>query len=180
MTAKSIIDDELIETARYVLAAFRRHGAKLAAAESCTGGLIIAALTAIPGASDIVERGFVTYSNEAKSEAIGVPAELIVQHGAVSKEVALSMAAGALANSLAEVAVAVTGIAGPGGGSEEKPVGLVYVAIACPDGLFVEQLTLGDVGRDEIRRQSAQAALEMLVAFGLPDDDEDNSIQKLN
>ncbi len=90
------------------------------------------------------------------------------------------MAAGALANSLAEVAVAVTGIAGPGGGSEEKPVGLVYVAIACPDGLFVEQLTLGDIGRDEIRRQSAQAALEMLVAFGLPDDDEDNLNPKLN
>ena len=98
--------------------------------ESCTGGLIAAALTAIPGASDVVDRGFVTYSNEAKTDLVGVPAELIARHGAVSEAVAHAMAAGALARSRAGIAVSVTGLAGPGGGSVDKPVGLVWFGLA--------------------------------------------------
>jgi nicotinamide-nucleotide amidase len=113
-----------------VLAACRAAGQRVATAESCTGGLIAAALTEIAGSSDVVDRGFVTYSNAAKTEMLGVPAALIEAHGAVSESVALAMAAGALAHSRAELCVSVTGIAGPGGGSAEKPVGLVWFATA--------------------------------------------------
>ncbi|HBQ34211.1 MAG TPA: damage-inducible protein CinA, partial [Ochrobactrum anthropi] len=110
-----------------VLEACRKAGVMIAMAESCTGGLIAGCLTDIAGSSDVVDRGFVTYSNEAKAEMIGVPMELINRVGAVSKEVALSMAEGALSRSRAGVTVAVTGVAGPGGGSDEKPVGLVHI-----------------------------------------------------
>lgn len=168
------INQELIETARYVLAAFRNNRQTIATAESCTGGLIAALLTAIPGSSDVFERGFVTYSNQAKTEQISVPEDLIAEFGAVSAEVAMAMAQGALENSNAGVSVAITGIAGPGGGSKEKPVGLVFVSIAGPQGLFVEELRLNDIGRDQIRAETAQAALEMLAAFGLEDDGEDD------
>lgn len=165
-----MMDEELLETARYTLQAFREQEARITTAESCTGGLIAAALTSIPGSSDVFDRGFVTYSNEAKHEMLAVPTELLEQFGAVSKEVALSMAKGALAASSATAAVAVTGIAGPGGGTVAKPVGLVFVAIAGPDGLFVEELRLGNKSRDEIRLETAQTALEMLVALGLSDE----------
>ena len=121
--------DQLAAAAR-LLEACRRRGVLLATAESCTGGLIAAALTAVAGSSDVVDRGFVTYSNAAKTEMLGVPAALIEAEGAVSEPVARAMAQGALARSAAGIAVAVTGVAGPGGGSAAKPVGLVWFGLA--------------------------------------------------
>jgi nicotinamide-nucleotide amidase len=143
--------------------ALRARGLKLVTAESCTGGLIAAACTAIAGSSDWFERGFVTYSNEAKAELLGVPVALIEAHGAVSAEVALMMAEGALLHSHAQLAVAVTGIAGPGGGSADKPVGLVHFAAAARDGrrIFRER-RFGDVGRSAVRIQSVAEALAMI------------------
>lgn len=128
MSDKANFDAGLIESARALLAAFRRAGLKLATAESCTGGMAAAVLTEIAGSSDIVERGFVTYSNEAKNELLGVSMKLIVAKGAVSKEIALAMARGAIKHSRADVAVSITGIAGPGGARPGKPVGLVHFA----------------------------------------------------
>ena len=125
-----MIPDALLADAEALLAACRTNGIMLATAESCTGGLIAATLTAIAGSSDVVDRGFVAYSNEAKNEMIGVPIDLIHAHGAVSEEVARAMAEGALARSRATIAVSVTGMAGPGGGSAEKPVGLVCFGLA--------------------------------------------------
>jgi len=147
-----------------VLDACRRAGIMLAAAESCTGGLIAAALTDIGGSSDVVERGFVTYSNEAKTEMLGVPAQLIADRGAVSREVALAMTEGALAYSRAGVSVAVTGIAGPGGGTAEKPVGLVHIA-ARRKGLppLHRECRFGDIGRAEVRQATVLAALELII-----------------
>jgi nicotinamide-nucleotide amidase len=146
-----------------LLDTLRQRRLKFAAAESCTGGLISALLTEIPGSSDVVERGFVTYSNEAKTQMIGVDARLVAAHGAVSREVALAMAAGALAHSLAEVSVAVTGVAGPAGGSTAKPVGLVHIAAARKgaDPIHLE-CRFGDVGRAEIRLKSVVAALKLV------------------
>lgn len=120
----------LFDPAARVIERASGFGLKIATAESCTGGLIAALLTEVPGSSAVVDRGFVTYSNEAKTEMIGVPAELIEAHGAVSREVALAMVEGALAASRADLAVAVTGVAGPGGGSREKPVGQVHFGFA--------------------------------------------------
>ncbi|HEV3184607.1 MAG TPA: CinA family protein, partial [Xanthobacteraceae bacterium] len=117
-----------------VLDAARARGRKIATAESCTGGLVAGALTDIAGSSDVVERGFVTYSNEAKLEMLGVLASTLANHGAVSRETAEAMAVGAIRRSMADVSVAITGIAGPGGGSPEKPVGLVHFAAAARDG----------------------------------------------
>ena len=125
-----MVPETLLVEAETLLAACRAKGVVLATAESCTGGLIAAVLTAIAGASDVVDRGYVTYSNGAKHEMIGVPISLIQSHGAVSEEVARSMAEGALARSRATIAVSVTGIAGPGGASPEKPVGLVCFGLA--------------------------------------------------
>ena len=127
-----MFDERLLREAESLLEACRTRGLKLATAESCTGGLIAALLTEIPGSSDVVERGFVTYSNEAKSEELGVPADLIAAHGAVSEPVARAMAEGALAHSHADLAVSVTGVAGPGGGSAAKPVGLVHLGAGPP------------------------------------------------
>ena len=149
--------------ARALLDSCRARGLRIATAESCTGGLIAAALTAIPGSSDVVERGFVTYSNEAKIELLGVPAELIAAHGAVSMEVALAMAEGALTHSRADIAIAVTGIAGPGGGSADKPVGLVHIAVARRGGARLhEEKRFGDIGRDEVRECSVELAFLLL------------------
>jgi nicotinamide-nucleotide amidase len=120
-----MLPQSVLDEAESLLAACRAKGVKLATAESCTGGLIAAALTAIAGSSDVLDRGFVTYSNEAKQEMIGVPPELINRHGAVSEEVARAMADGAVSRSRAAIAISVTGCAGPGGGSADKPVGLV-------------------------------------------------------
>ena len=125
-----MLDQVHLAAAARLLEACRGAGIRLATAESCTGGLIAAALTAIAGSSDVVDRGFVTYSNEAKTEMLGVPAALIAAEGAVSEKVARAMAEGALARSAATIAVAVTGVAGPGGGTAAKPVGLVWFGLA--------------------------------------------------
>ncbi len=156
--------DTLAET---ILAACRAKGMKLATAESCTGGLIAALLTSVAGSSDVFERGFVTYSNEAKHEAIGVPEELIKRHGAVSSEVARAMAEGAIRFSDADLAVSVTGIAGPGGGSAEKPVGLVHIAGARrSDGMVrQEEHRFGDIGRDAVRNATVRAALRLIESL---------------
>jgi nicotinamide-nucleotide amidase len=144
--------------------ALRAQGLKLATAESCTGGLIAAACTAVAGSSDWFERGFVTYSNEAKTELLGVDAALITTHGAVSEEVARAMAEGALAHSHAQLVVAVTGIAGPGGATPGKPVGTVWLAVAQRGGaLHSEPLTLGG-DRAAVREQTVQHALASLQA----------------
>jgi nicotinamide-nucleotide amidase len=148
--------------------ALRAHGLKIATAESCTGGLIAAACTAVAGSSDWFERGFVTYSNEAKSELLGVDATLIAAVGAVSEEVARAMAEGALLHSRAQLAVAVTGIAGPGGATQGKPVGTVWLAVALRAGaVHSELLTLaGD--RAAVREQTVQQALARLLAALAP------------
>lgn len=138
-------------------------GLTITTAESCTGGLIAASLAAVPGASVALERGFVTYSNEAKIEMLGVPADLIRSHGAVSREVAIAMAEGALSHSPADLAVAVTGIAGPGGGSEHKPIGLVHIAAARRNGARQHQeMRYGDVGRHEVQARTVADALRLL------------------
>lgn len=148
-----------------VLDACRARGIMLATAESCTGGMIVAALTDIAGSSDVVDRGFVTYSNEAKMEMIGVSAVTLHAHGAVSRETALDMAAGALARSRAGIALAVTGIAGPGGGSAEKPVGLVWFGLAMNDRqVIAERRLFEDRGRAFIRQETVRTALKMALA----------------
>ena len=158
-----MIDDTIRDTAARLLDACRTHGLKVATAESCTGGLVAGALTEIPGSSDVLDRGFVTYSNAAKQTMLGVPAAILEQHGAVSRETADAMAAGALAMSDADLAVAVTGIAGPGGGSAEKPVGLVHFAAAARGGRRVHrEKRYGDVGRSAVRTQAVAEALAML------------------
>ncbi|WP_072385233.1 CinA family protein [Hyphomicrobium sp. CS1BSMeth3] len=158
-----MFDENLIRTAEALLATLRARKLMLATAESCTGGLIAGVLTEIAGSSDVVERGFITYSNEAKIELIDVPAEMIAAHGAVSKEVALAMAAGALAHSRADIAVAVTGVAGPGGGSAAKPVGLVHLA-AQRRGLppIHRKCRFGEIGRRGIRMATVAVAFEMV------------------
>lgn len=159
-----MLSPDITESARALLEACRARGLRIATAESCTGGLIAAALTAIPGSSDVFERGFVTYSNEAKCEMLGVPTALIERCGAVGAEVAHAMAEGVLAHSRADVAVAVTGVAGPGGGSEAKPVGLVHIVAARRDGaLLHEECIFGDVGRNAVREATARVALEMMM-----------------
>jgi nicotinamide-nucleotide amidase len=153
----------LYESAARLLAEAQARGYTLATAESCTGGLIAATLAAVPGASASLERGFVTYSNEAKSQMLGVPPALIAEHGAVSREVALAMVSGALAHSPADIAVAVTGIAGPGGGTATKPVGLVHIAAARRGGETLhEEKRFGDVGRHEVQAATVAAAFELM------------------
>jgi nicotinamide-nucleotide amidase len=157
------IDVRLVALAAELLQICRENGELLATAESCTGGLVAAALTAIPGSSDVFERGFVTYSNAAKSEMLGVPFWLIERHGAVSEDVARAMAGGALTHSQASLAVAVTGIAGPDGGTAEKPVGLVHFAAGRRDQPIVhERVVFGELGRAEIRRRSVERALALV------------------
>jgi len=155
--------DELTERAHALLDVCRRKGLKVAAAESCTGGLLAATLTEIPGSSDVFERGFVTYSNEAKKAMLGVSPRILAMHGAVSRETAEAMARGALAHAPVELAAAITGIAGPGGAVEGKPVGLVYLAAAVRSGrLVLEERKYGDIGRAQVRRASVIEALTML------------------
>ncbi len=152
----------LLSQAEALLAAYRRAGLTIATAESCTGGLVAGCLTEIAGCSDVFECGFVTYSNAAKTEMLGVPAELIDTYGAVSAEVAEAMARGALAGSRAEATVALTGVAGPGGGTAEKPVGLVYLGAARRGGASrgLRQIYQGD--RSTVRLRSLETALGML------------------
>jgi nicotinamide-nucleotide amidase len=142
---------------------YRSKQLRIATAESCTGGMIAAAITDVAGSSDVFERGFVTYSNEAKAQQIGVAPDLIAHHGAVSVHVAREMAAGALKHSTADIAVAVTGIAGPGGGSEAKPVGLVYIAVARRDGDPAIERHQFHGDRAAIRQATVERALEMLA-----------------
>ena len=155
--------DDIDRLARKVVEAAMARGLAIATAESCTGGLVSGALTAIAGSSAVVERGFVTYSNAAKAELLGVPIELIDRHGAVSEPVARAMAQGALVHSAAAVSVAVTGIAGPGGGSPDKPVGLVHFAAAGPGGLMHVEHRFGDIGREAVRLASTGVALDLLL-----------------
>jgi nicotinamide-nucleotide amidase len=159
-----MFDDELVAAAARVLDECRARGFKLVTAESCTGGLIAACLTEIPGSSDVVDRAFVTYSNPAKAQTLGVPAALIAGQGAVSEEVARAMAAGALERSGSDLAVACTGIAGPGGGSGGKPVGLVHIAAARAGGAALHRRhEFGDLGRSEVRRRTVAAALALVA-----------------
>jgi nicotinamide-nucleotide amidase len=158
-----MIGDNIKEAAARVLDACRSHGLKVACAESCTGGLLAGALTEIPGSSDVFDRGFVVYSNAAKQQMLGVAEAVIERHGAVSREAADAMADGALGHSAADLAVAVTGIAGPGGGSAEKPVGLVHFAAAARDGRRVHrERRFGDIGRSAVRIQSVAEALALI------------------
>ncbi|MGE6783179.1 CinA family protein [Ensifer adhaerens] len=147
-----------------IIARFTANGLKVATAESCTGGLIAGALTEISGSSAVVDRGFVTYSNEAKVAMLGVETATLVAHGAVSRQTAIEMAQGALAHSAADFAVAVTGIAGPSGGSAEKPVGLVHIAAAGRNGAMLHrEMRYGDIGRSKIRLATVRTALDMLM-----------------
>lgn len=158
-----IEDPALLARAEALIAAYAEAGMRIATAESCTGGLVTALLTAIAGSSVVVERGFVTYSNAAKTAMLGVPSELIESRGAVSEPVARAMAEGALERSQADAAVAITGIAGPGGGSADKPVGLVHFALAQRhDGTVHRERRYGDPGRSAIRRLAVEEALTLL------------------
>jgi nicotinamide-nucleotide amidase len=158
------VDEATTELAARVLEDCRSGKLRLAVAESCTGGLISAILTSIPGSSDVVERSFVTYANEAKTEMLGVSAALLAAHGAVSEPVARAMAEGALAHSRADLTGAVTGIAGPGGGSAEKPVGLVHMAVARRGGATRHHREVFAGDRDQVRLQAAASLLGMLLA----------------
>jgi nicotinamide-nucleotide amidase len=158
-----MIDAELHAAARRVIEACTARGLTIATAESCTGGLVAGALTEIAGSSAVVLCGFVTYSNEAKQRMLGVPVEMLAAHGAVSRSTAGAMAEGALANSPAALSVAITGIAGPGGGSAEKPVGLVHFAAAARAGArLARERRYGDIGRKAVRHASVLEALAML------------------
>jgi nicotinamide-nucleotide amidase len=159
--------EESIELAERVVRACEAANLRIVTAESCTGGLIAAALTEIPGASNVVERGFVAYSNAAKIELLGVPADLIETHGAVSPEVAQAMAEGALAHAPAELSVAITGIAGPGGATPAKPVGLVQLAAARRGAETLSERHVFSGDRAEVRLQGVQAALEMALRLVL-------------
>lgn len=158
----SLFPDDIHNQAEIVVALATARGVMLATAESCTGGLVAAALTDIPGSSAVLDRGFVSYSNDAKSGMIDVPAHLISEHGAVSEPVARAMALGAVARSAASVSVSITGIAGPGGGTPDKPVGLVHFAAVGPAGTIHVEHRFGDIGRGEIRLASVRTALNLL------------------
>lgn len=161
------MDNKINRLAHDVLAACRVAGVMVTTAESCTGGLIIASLTDIAGSSDVVDRGFITYSNAAKVEMLAVEPQTLAQFGAVSAEIAREMALGALANSRAGLAVAVTGIAGPGGGSPGKPVGLVHLCAASRNGdIRLLERRYGDLGRTIIRQTTVIDALQLLLHLG--------------
>jgi nicotinamide-nucleotide amidase len=151
------------ERAERLIRRYTERGLKIAAAESCTGGLVAALLTEVPGSSAVVERGFVTYSNEAKTDLVGVPPDLIAAHGAVSEPVARAMAEGAVTRSRADVAVAITGIAGPGGATPTKPVGLVHFALAVKGAATLPlERRYGDLGREAVRARAVEDALGLL------------------
>lgn len=160
-----MLPDEILKQAEQVVELYRLKNRKLSLAESCTGGLVAAAITSIPGVSNIFERGFVTYANEAKMEMLGVPQDILREHGAVSEECAKAMAEGAKRVARADVGLSITGIAGPDGGTKEKPVGLVYIALATQKKTEAKHF-LFEGDRTEIRRQSAVKALSWLYAAG--------------
>jgi nicotinamide-nucleotide amidase len=162
----SIFPQDIEILAQTVILEFTARGHMVSTAESCTGGLIAGALTEISGSSAVVDRGFVTYTNDAKSGMLGVTAATLAAYGAVSKETALQMVGGALFRSRAGLAVAVTGIAGPGGGSADKPVGLVHLAAQTRSGAILHnEMRYGDIGRDNIRLATVKTALEMLLSL---------------
>ena len=160
---------DTLALAERVLTACRARGWRLATAESCTGGLVAAALTAIAGASDVVECGFVTYSNKAKRELLGVPAATIAAHGAVSAETAAAMVHSAIARAPIDLAVSVTGLAGPGGGTPQKPIGLVYVGVARKDGVARVERRIFPGDRAAVRDAAVMLALELLHAEAAAD-----------
>lgn len=155
--------EQIERLAKAVVEAAIARGLMTATAESCTGGLVAGALTAVPGSSAALDRGFVTYSNEAKVEMLGVEAETLAAHGAVSAPTARAMAEGAVARSRASVAVAITGVAGPGGGSADKPVGLVHFAATGPAGTVLREERFGDIDREAVRLASVETALTLLL-----------------
>ncbi len=159
-----MFDADLERRAAAYIEKAARLGVTVATAESCTGGLVAGLLTEVPGSSAVVDRGFVTYSNDAKQQMLGVAVELLAAHGAVSEPVARAMASGARQKSGAAFAVAITGVAGPGGGTETKPVGLVHFALATPDGVQAVEKRFGDLGRRAVRRESVSFALQLLEA----------------
>lgn len=165
----SLFPADLEQTAQALIADFSKRGLTIATAESCTGGLIAGLLTEIAGSSAVVDRGYVTYSNQAKIDMLGVPATTLETYGAVSRETALAMAHGALYRSGASLAVAVTGIAGPGGGSAEKPVGLVHLAAMARTGKTLHKaIRLGDLGRETVRLETIRTAIAMLSSLVQP------------
>ena len=155
---------KLLQLAQMTLSVAAENNLKIVTAESCTGGLIAACLTEIEGSSKVVDRGFVTYTNEAKRDMLGVPGDMIADYGAVSEPVARAMAEGALAHSNADIAIAVTGIAGPGGGTPMKPVGLVHIACARTGHRILHDVCrFGDIGREEVRLKTVEEALSMVL-----------------
>ncbi len=156
------MNEEILSASEALLRRCRSEGLTVATVESCTGGLLAGALTAIAGSSDVVERGLVTYTNEAKTELASVPAALIAAHGAVSEEVARAMAEGGLANSRADIAVGITGVAGPGGGSPAKPVGLVHIAAARREGATLHERFRFAGDRAAVRDSSVLAAMALV------------------
>jgi nicotinamide-nucleotide amidase len=163
-----MLDEELGNKATALLDLCKSKHLMVATAESCTGGLVAAALTNIAGSSAVIDRGFVTYTNEAKQQMIGVPAATLERYGAVSRETAEAMAKGALAHAAADLSVSVTGIAGPGGATPGKPIGLVHFAAASRDGgLILEECRFGDIGRTEVRRKSVLQAIAMLTELAV-------------
>lgn len=158
-----MLDDDIVDAARRLFDICRRKNLTVATAESCTAGLVAGTMTEIPGTSSMLDRGFITYSNAAKQDMLGVSAETLKKHGAVSRETAEEMARGALAHAPVDLAVSVTGIAGPDGGSAEKPVGLVHFATASRSGRLVHaEKRFGAIGRAEVRKQSVLQAFRML------------------
>jgi nicotinamide-nucleotide amidase len=155
----------ILSLAADVLEGCRRRSWRVATSESCTGGLVAAALTEVAGSSDVFDRGYVTYSNDAKMALLGVPEHLLASYGAVSSQVAAAMAQGALSRADADLTVSITGVAGPGGGSADKPVGLVYFATAVQGGdIFGHVERFGDLGRSAVRQAALETALRLLQA----------------
>jgi nicotinamide-nucleotide amidase len=158
-----MLDDDIVDAARRLLDICKRKNLLVATAESCTAGLVAGTLTEVPGTSSILDRGFITYSNEAKHEMLGVSRDILAKHGAVSRETAEAMARGVLGHSRVHLAVSVTGIAGPDGGSAEKPVGLVHFAAATRSGKLVHaEKRYGDIGRSNVRKESVLQSFRML------------------
>jgi len=160
---KIMFPEDIQQSAQQIVAIATARGLMLTTAESCTGGLVAGALTEIPGSSAALDRGFVTYSNLAKMQMLGVPAATLTTYGAVARQTAEAMAQGAAAHAQATVAVSVTGVAGPGGGSADKPVGLVHFAAVGPAGLIHREARFGDIGRDAVRLASVRVALGLLA-----------------
>lgn len=158
-----LIPTDIAHSAADLVEVLRRHRMTVATAESCTGGLVASAITSVPGSSDIFGSGYITYSNDAKSRMLGVSLAILEAHGAVSAEAACAMAQGAARASDARLAVAVTGIAGPGGGSELKPIGLVFIAVAMDARITsIARHDFGDIGRERVRLGSVREAIEIL------------------